>query len=69
MTIPDHDLMGRPLTELEREVARVHLALEALARRPDLPPCVKADAAHAVAATWQIMNDLDIPCAPARDEA
>lgn len=62
MSIPETDLLGNPLTELEKQVAEVHAAVEALARRSDLPPCVEAGARHALAATWQIMNDLDLPC-------
>ena len=67
MSVPDTDLLGKPLTELEREVATVHSALEALAGRDDLPPCVAAGAHHALAATWQIMNDLDLPCSQPED--
>ncbi|MAB88871.1 MAG: hypothetical protein VX913_05740 [Planctomycetota bacterium] len=67
MSVPDTDLLGQPLTELEQEVARVHASLEALARRDDLPPCVAAGARHALAATWQVMNDLDLPCGQPED--
>lgn len=58
--IPETDLLGRPLTPLEREVAAVHAALIELCRRPDLPPCIAANAATALATTWQMMNDLDL---------
>lgn len=67
MSVPDTDLLGNPLSELEQEVARVHASLEALVRRPDLPPCVASGARHALAATWQVMNDLDLPCSQPED--
>ena len=62
MSVPVTDLLGNPLSELERQVADIHTALEDLARRDDLPPCVEAGARHALAATWQVMNDLNLAC-------
>ncbi len=64
---PETDLLGNPLTDVEKQVAEIHRAIEALARRDDLAPCVKAGADHALAATWQIMNDLNIPCGQPED--
>jgi hypothetical protein len=54
------DLLGNPLTYVEQEVLEIHERLKALALRDDLPPCVVANARHALAATWQICNDLDL---------
>ncbi len=60
-----HDLLGRPLTAVEQEIAEIHQRLRALTQRSDLPPCVSSNAQHALAATWQIMNDLNMPASPA----
>ena len=60
MSLPTHDLLGRPLTDLEEEVARLHGAVLALCQRKDLPPCIAANAAATMALTWHMMNDLDI---------
>ena len=62
MSIPEADLLGHPLTDVEKEVARAYEGLRALVSRPDLPPAVQAGAAHALAALWQVMNDLNLPC-------
>ena len=59
----DKDLLGRPLTDMEREVVRIHEALRALVAREDLAPCVAGNAAHALAAVAQITNDLGLDVA------
>ena len=66
---PKTDLIGRPLTALETQVAALHDAIEALARRSDLPPCIAGNVRHALACSWQMMNDLDLPCQPPDDAA
>ena len=58
------DLVGNVLSDLERDVLEIHHRLEKLLGRPDLPPCVEANASHARAATWQIVNDLDLDFTP-----
>ena len=54
------DLLDKPLTETERMVVEVHDRLQALIGRPDLAPCVRSNACFALAATWQICNDLGL---------
>ena len=54
------DLLGRPLTDSEAELARVYAALKALAARDDLPPCAERNVKKALACLWQVMNDLDL---------
>lgn len=66
--LPAMDLLGRPLTALEKQVATLHQAVTALLRTPDLPPCIAANAAHALACTWQMMNNLDLPVSNPEDE-
>ena len=55
-----HDLLGRPIDEMEREVLVVYEGLKRLARRSDAPPCLTQNARFALASVWQIVNDLDL---------
>ena len=54
------DLLGKPLTDYEAETLRVYEALKALAARDDLPPCAARNVRKALAAMWQVTNDLDL---------
>ncbi len=60
MSTPKQDLLGRPLGDLEKQVAAIHESLVTLLHRDDLAPCLVANAKHALAATWQMMNALDL---------
>jgi hypothetical protein len=59
MTEPK-DLLDKPLTETERIVVSIHDQLKGLVARPDVAPCVRSNARFALAATWQIVNDLGL---------
>ena len=54
------DLLGRPLTEREVELAGIYAGLKAMAARDDLPPCAERNVKKALACLWQVMNDLDL---------
>ena len=54
------DLLNRPMTDDEREIYAVYLALKKLAAREDLPPCVDRNVRRALACLWQATNDLDL---------
>jgi hypothetical protein len=56
----ENDLLGRPLSESELELARVYRQLKALAAREDLPPCAERNVKKALACMWQVVNDLDL---------
>ncbi len=56
----DTDLLGRPLTDDERAVVEVYERLKALVARDGLPPCVQSNARFALAAAWQMVNDLGL---------
>jgi hypothetical protein len=56
----DTDLLGAPLTRLEREFMRLYADLKALTGRDDLPPCVARNLRQALASMWQVTNDLDL---------
>ena len=56
----EKDLLNRPMTEDEREIHAIYLALKALAAREDLPPCVARNVRKALACLWQATNDLDL---------
>ena len=54
------DLLGKPTTDIERELLANYEALKRLAARDDLPPCVARNTREALACLWQIVNDLDL---------
>ena len=56
----EHDLLGRPLDDIEREVLDVYERLKTLAGRSDTAPCVASNARFALASVWQIVNDLNL---------
>jgi hypothetical protein len=58
--MPETDLLGTPTTEIERELLDAYEALKALAARDDLPPCAARNVKKALAAMWQVTNDLDL---------
>src|SRR5690606_26023023 len=55
-----HDLLGRPLTEAEAQLARLYADLKTMAARDDLPPCAERNVKKALACMWQVVNDLDL---------
>ena len=56
----EKDLLNRPMTDDEREIHTIYLALKKLAAREDLPPCVARNVRKALACLWQATNDLDL---------
>ena len=56
----DHDHLGNPATDIEKEVWRLYADLKALAQRADTPPCVARNARKALACMWQVCNDLNL---------
>ena len=54
------DLLGHPLTDLERELLLVYQSLKKLAAAPDAPPCVQQNVRKALACLWQATHDLDL---------
>jgi hypothetical protein len=61
------DLLGRPLTEAERELVDAFERLHAIARRTDLAPCASAAVKFALAAMFQAVNDLGLVYEPTDD--
>ncbi len=57
---PTHDLLGRALTPTEQHVLSIYAELKLLAGAKDTSPCVQANAKAALAAMWQIVNDLGL---------
>jgi len=57
---PDTDLAGRPYDARELAIMKVYADLKALAAREDNPPCVAANTKAALAAVWQMVNDLGL---------
>ena len=54
------DLLGRPISETEAQLARIYADLKTMAAREDLPPCAERNVKKALACMWQVMNDLDL---------
>jgi hypothetical protein len=54
------DLLGRTLTEQERELLRAYQSLKNLTAQENLPPCAARNVRTALAALWQATNDLDL---------
>jgi hypothetical protein len=60
MAKTDTDLLGKALTEQERELLNVYEALKKLAAQEDLPPCAARNVRRALMSMWQATNDLDL---------
>lgn len=56
----DTDLLGRTLTDSERDVLAAYESLKRLAASEDLPPCAARNVRKALACLWQASNDLDL---------
>jgi hypothetical protein len=56
----DTDLLGAQMTAAENDALVAYEALKALAARDDLPPCAARNVRKALAAMWQVTNDLDL---------
>jgi hypothetical protein len=60
MAKTDTDLLGKTLTDQERELLNVYEALKKLAAQEDLPPCAARNVRRALMSMWQATNDLDL---------
>jgi hypothetical protein len=60
MATTDTDLLGKQLSEQERELLDVYETLKRLAARSDLPPCAASNVRKALMSMWQVTNDLDL---------
>jgi hypothetical protein len=60
MAKTDTDLLGKALTEQERELLNIYEALKKLAAQEDLPPCAARNVRRALMSMWQATNDLDL---------
>ena len=60
MSTTDTDLLGKALTEQERELLDAYEALKKLAAQEDLPPCAARNVRRALMSMWQATNDLDL---------
>lgn len=59
-TIPDQDLLGRPLTAPERELLELYQRLKAMSARTDLPPCALMNCRQAMVMLWNACVDLNL---------
>ncbi len=49
-----------PSDDLEKKALQTYELLKEICASPDAAPCVKANAQKALAAAWQIVNDLGL---------
>lgn len=56
----EHDLLGNPMTGVERQLLDAYDRLKQLAARDDLAPCAQQNVRKALACLWQVTNDLDL---------
>lgn len=61
MSQPAKDLLGRALTPVEQRLVAAYEGLKSLLHE-DLAPCAEANVKEALAALWQALNDLALPC-------
>ena len=59
-TIPDKDLLGRPLTPHERELMDLYQRLKAMSANTDLPPCALMNCRQAMVMLWNACVDLNL---------
>jgi hypothetical protein len=55
-----HDLLGRPVTESERQLLDAYELLKRLAARDDISPAAQHNVRKALACMWQVTNDLNL---------
>ena len=58
--LPATDVLGQPLTDVERQVMELYLSLKSLVARPDLSPSTAQNLRKALACLWQVTNNLDL---------
>lgn len=58
--MPETDLLGKPIADLDLELLRLYRELKALAARTDLPPCAERNVKKALACLWQVVNDANV---------
>jgi len=58
--VPDADLLGKPLTDRERELCGLYLQLKKLAAADDLAPCALMNVRQAMVLLWNTCVDLDL---------
>ena len=59
-TIPDQDLLGRPLSAPERELMELYQRLKAMSAKTDLPPCALMNCRQAMVMLWNACVDLNL---------
>lgn len=60
ISIPDNDLLGRPLSASDRELVELYQRLKAMSARTDLAPCALMNCRQAMVMLWNACVDLDL---------
>ena len=58
--LPDTDLLGRPLTDDEREILSLYGRLHTMAERTDIAPCISMNVKQAMVLLWNTCVDLEL---------
>ena len=58
--VPSQDLLGKPLTDRERELAELYIKLKTLSAAEDLPPCALMNVRQAMVMLWNTCVDLNL---------
>ncbi len=56
------DLLGRELTDDEREMLSLYEKLKVMSAREDLAPCALTNLRQAMVMLWNVCADLDLLC-------
>lgn len=58
--VPSTDLLGKPLTDRERELCEIYLRLKSLSEADDLAPSALMNARQAMVMLWNSCVDLGL---------
>ena len=58
--VPSEDLLGRPLSDREREITDLYIKLKALSAADDLSPCALMNVRQAMVMLWNACVDLQL---------
>lgn len=58
--VPTQDLLGSPLTEVERELCELYMQLKRLSASEDLSPCALMNVKQSMVLMWNACTDLGL---------
>ena len=58
--VPTQDLLGAPLTKVERELCELYMQLKRLSADDALPPCALMNVRQSMVLMWNACTDLGL---------